>query len=83
MENLVFVYSWGDEGCSGTATIPFQYESKDKFIYDMLEKFDSKYWKERHMCTILECWINKEEFECIERYIYTLENWFEMFKTEI
>jgi hypothetical protein len=39
---LIFTYCWGDEGCSGTAYIPFEYESKEKFVFDMLEKYPSK-----------------------------------------
>jgi len=39
MEKLVYSHFWGDEGCSGTSYIAFEYESKEKFVFDILEKY--------------------------------------------
>jgi hypothetical protein len=50
-EQLVYVYHWGGEPCSGTNFIPFEYEgtdkmsAKEKFCYDALEKFKGHQWE--------------------------------------
>ena len=71
----------GDEGCSGTAIIPFEYESKEKFLFDIFEKYDKKYWAENPWnCQILDCYIDKYDFENLEGNIHSLEEWFEKSK---
>lgn len=78
MEKLVFVYSWGDEGCCGTTVIPFEFSSKDDFVFYMLEKYkELRDLRTREVYfTDLDIWLNKEEVDGIERNIYTLEEWF-------
>jgi len=75
---LIFVHHWGDEGCSGTLTIPFEYESKEKFLFDLFEKYNDAYWKENPWnCQVLDYYMSKNDFDQIEYCILTLEDWFE------
>lgn len=84
---LVYVHSWGDEGCSGTSHTVFEYESKEKFVFDVLEKFKNKEWKtfgsghfSHHEEAPLfsnsdDITLNKFEVEHIEHDVFTLEEW--------
>jgi len=76
MEKLIYKYSWGGEPCSGTAIIPFQYKSKDDFVYDVLKRFDKKYFKKNSFATLFGEYLTKEVVDNIENDIYTLEEWF-------
>lgn len=77
---LVFVYFWGDEGCSGTSHIPFEYESKEQFLFDVFEKYKSFNWSVHSVVEVLGCYLNKSEFENLEHDIYTIDKWFELWK---
>lgn len=84
---LVYVHSWGDEGSSGTSHIVFDYESKEKFVFDVLEKFKNKEWQEfgtgyykRHEEVSLfsnsdDVTLNKFGIENIEHDVFTLDEW--------
>ena len=92
---LVYEHSWGDEGCSGTSYIVFDYESKEKFVFDVLEKFKDKEWKEfgtkhfKHHETVYlfsntqDVTVNKFDVDAIEHNVYTLEEWAAQNKQEI
>ena len=81
---LIFKYCWGDEGCCGTADIPFEYESKDKFVFDTLERFDKKFFEKGMSAELFDSvYLREEEINDIERCIMTLEEWFERDKTLI
>lgn len=90
---LVLNYRWGDEGCSGTSDVPFEYESKEKFVFDILEKYKDKEWKEWKMgrntiyhetIVLIEgVEMNKFDIESIEHSVYDLEEWFELKKEKI
>lgn len=66
--------------------IPFEYESKEKFVFDLLEKFNQQYWDEQAMleeyktCEIFDYKFYKFDFDQLEHYVYTLEEWFEKYK---
>jgi hypothetical protein len=76
MVKLIYRYSWGGEPCSGTAIIPFQYKSKDDFVYDVLKRFDKKHFKKHGHAELFGEWLTKEVVDDIENNIYTLEEWF-------
>jgi hypothetical protein len=76
MVKLIFKYSWGGEPCSGTTIIPFEYKGKDEFVYDVLKRFNKKYFKEHNYAEILGQHLNEEDINNIERNILTLEEWF-------
>jgi hypothetical protein len=80
MEKLVLKHFWGDEGCSGEYTIPFEYKSKDDFVYDVLEKSKNHDWDIDMQ--LFGTYFSKEEIETIEDYVYTLEEWFKKNKFE-
>lgn len=44
MEKLIFVYNWSDNEGGGIFPIPFEYESKEKFVFDILEKYKDLKW---------------------------------------
>ena len=84
MEKLIYTHFWGDEGCSGTSHIAFEYESKDKFVFDTLEKFGTEFenkvlvFKESIACfNIGDVYLDKYEVAAIEHDTRTLEEWFE------
>lgn len=86
---FVMEYSIGD-GCTwyGTEIVPFEYESKEKFLYDMmtacLEAVDRKEYVFNFLGRELEIetfgyFEHKEKrkgFEFCEPRIQTLEEWF-------
>ena len=83
---LVYVHFWGGEPCSGTSHIPFEYESKEKFIFDVLEKFNRSYWDnpDNWNAEILDdVYINKDDLPNLEYDVYTLQEWFEKRKEEV
>ena len=80
MQKLVYVHSWGDEGCCGTSHIPFLYSSKEDFVFDILERFkDFKWISNWHEEEIKELGVSLSKFELenIEYSVTTLEEWFE------
>jgi len=86
MEKLVLVYHWGGEPCGGTDYIPFEYESKDKFVFDILEKYKDHKWiyyngsrsefDSDAVKIISEVFYTKGDFEYLENNVLTLEEWF-------
>lgn len=76
---LVLTYYWGDEPCSGTSHLPFEYENKDKFLFDMFEKYPKKHWQtnEYPYAKIFDCYLDKYAFDNLEYNVSTLEDWFE------
>lgn len=41
---LVYRHIWGNETSSGEFVIPFEYESKEKFVFDLLERYKNHEW---------------------------------------
>ena len=89
---LVLTYSWGDISCSGTSYIPFEYESKEKFVFDVLEKykdyawkvyeiFNEKYYEEVEIFP--NVYLNKFDIDSIEHHVCLLDDWFNENKIEI
>ena len=76
MVKLVFRYSWGGEPCSGTSIIPFEYKGKDEFVYDILKRFNKKFFKEHGHAEIFGEWLTEQDINDIEYNIFTLEEWF-------
>jgi hypothetical protein len=76
MVKLIYSYSWGGEPCSGTAVIPFEYKGKDEFVYDVIKRFDKKYFKENSFAELFGELLDKEVVNNIENDIFTLEEWF-------
>ena len=85
MQKLVLNYFWGDEAACGYHTFAFEYESKNKFLFDCLEKV-SEYKKVREKkeyddtgITIFSSYsvFSISEIENFENNLYTLEEWFE------
>jgi len=76
---LVWEFVESDECTySQTITIPFEYESKDKFVFDVLEASDKFDWEnKRHFPLLSESYNTKKEIEQIENNVFTLEEWFE------
>jgi len=81
---LVYIHHWGGEPCSGTDHIPFEYESKEKFVFDALEKFKGHDWQrygksdyETSTVKIFEnVDVTKGDLENIEHNVLTVEEWF-------
>ena len=69
-----------------TIPIPFEYESKEKFVFDLLEKFNQEFWdaqewmEEYKSCEIFGCTFSKFDFDTIEHNILTIDEWFEQYK---
>jgi len=87
MQKLVYKYCWGDESCSGTTHICFECESKDKFVFDILEKYKDFVWEYEWSKVLvfeeLDVYLDKYELENLERGILTLEQWFEEEKIKV
>ncbi len=79
---LIFKHEYvGDDGGTYTHFIPFEYESKIAFVMHVWEKFDAEYWKKRKTyCVIFSCTTSRERFDVIDKFIFTLDEWFEMEK---
>jgi hypothetical protein len=86
---LVLVHNWCNEPESGVYVIPFEYESKEKFVFDILEKFKDKVWEEYGE----KGWKSYEEVEIfggvrmckydidsIEHSVHSIEEWFDKHK---
>lgn len=93
MERLILTHHWGGEPCSGVTHIAFEYDSKDKFVFDMLEKYKNHEWDyygdgrsdyETSTVTIFDgVYYTKGELEEIENSVLTLDEWFKRNKEEI
>lgn len=86
-------FDWGSEPYGGTSYVPFEYESKDKFVFDVLEKFKKHKWEfygngrsdfDTDRVVIFSGYfdvsLTKYELENIENNVLTLEEWFEQNK---
>ena len=74
---------------SCTDYIPFEYESKEKFVFDILEKYKDKEWitygdnyysYPESVELIPGVYMTKFDIEQIEHYVYTIEEWFDKCK---
>ena len=93
MEKLILTHYWGGEPCGGTTYVPFEYESKDKFVFDILEKYKNHKWDyygnarsdyETSMVIIFDgVYYSKGELDTIENDVLTLDEWFNRNKEEI
>ena len=91
MENLVLEYSWGNESCCGTTHICFEYESKDKFVFDVLEKYQNYPWKissdyfHSEEVEIIKdsVYMTRSEIDSIEKSVYSLDDWFILSKIQV
>jgi hypothetical protein len=80
MEKLVFDYTYCSEPECWEWNIPFEYKSKEKFILDVLEnpmilnKIGISVWEHQ-----LEPEIESDLYYIInvDKYVFTLEEWFE------
>ena len=75
MVKLIYKYSWDGEPCSGTSIIPFEYKGKDEFVYDVLKRFDKKFFKKNSFAKLFGEGLTEEVINDIEGDIYTLEEW--------
>jgi hypothetical protein len=80
MVKLIYRHNWGGESCSGTSIIPFEYKSKDEFIYDILKRFNKKFFKENIHAELFGEWLTEQDINDIEWNIFTLEEWFDKYK---
>ena len=82
MEKLILRYSSDDD----YGTIPFTYESKEKFISDVKERFKDEVW-EYYTCdhskyrtskveVFSDVWLCQGEIENLEKSVDTLDVWF-------
>ena len=76
MVKLIYRYSWGGEGCAGTEIYPFEYKGKDEFIYDIIKRFDKKYFKNENYVDMFGQYLNENDINEMENNIFTLEEWF-------
>lgn len=92
MEKLVYVKYYSGFECSGENVYCFEYESKDKFIYDVLDKFKGKVWTGYKFLGdtfdeeillldgLPEILVTKYDVADIENNVFTLEEYFEKYK---
>lgn len=80
---FIYTHCWGDEGCSGTSYISFEYSSKEEFVFDMLEKFDKvevfDYYNQE-IKLFEDVTISKCDLHNLEGNVKTLDEWFELNK---
>jgi hypothetical protein len=76
MVKLIYRYKWGGEPCSGTTFVPFEYNDKDEFVYDVMKRFDKKFFKEHPHAELFGELLDKNDIKNIESNIFTLEEWF-------
>jgi hypothetical protein len=85
MEKLVFDYTYCAFPEVWEWNKPFEYESKEKFIFDVLE--NPMILDEMGICEVYEHQIEegtiyKEDYyKNIDEYVFTLDEWFEKNKT--
>ena len=85
MEKLVFDYTYCSEPECWEWNIPFEYESKEKFILDVVENpmilseigIVDVYLHELENGTIYQ----KEFYKNVDDYVFTLDEWFNKNKT--
>jgi len=84
MEKLVLDYTYCSEPECWEHDIPFEYESKEKFIFDVIKN-------PMLLNQVIECvfeWhiedkVENELLDNIDQYIFTLDEWFERNKRNI
>jgi hypothetical protein len=85
MEKLVFDFTYCSEPECWEWDIPFEYESKEKFIFDVLENpmiLDKLGIISVYQFQIEEGTIFEEEYiKNIDKYVLTLDEWFDKNKT--
>ena len=85
MEKLVFDYTHCDEPECWEWNKPFEYESKEKFIFDVLE--NPKVLDQMGIVDVYDYQIEsgrifeEEYYKNIDDYVLTLDEWFERNKT--
>lgn len=81
MEKLVFDYTYCSEPECWDWNIPFEYESKEKFIFDVLENpmiLSKVGIIEIYQFQIDDKSIYQEDYvKCVDKYVFTLDEWFE------
>jgi hypothetical protein len=86
MEKLVFDYTYCSEPECWEWNIPFEYESKEKFIFDVLE--NPMILNEMGIVSVYDFQIEddsifeKEYIQRIDEYVLTLDEWFEKNKSK-
>jgi hypothetical protein len=80
MEKLVFDYTYCSEPECWEWNIPFEYESKEKFVFDVLE--DPMILKTLGI-PVYEHQYDVDYITNVEDYVFTLEEWFHKNKTRI
>ena len=86
MEKLVFDYTYCDFPECWEWNIPFEYESREKFILDVLDNpmLLNQIGITVHKFQVDEGDIYKEDyFENIYKYVLTLDEWFERNKYKL
>jgi len=85
MEKLVFDYTYCSEPECWEWNVPFEYESKEKFIFDVIENpmiLNKLRITSVYEFQIEEGTIFKEEYiKNIDEYVLTLDEWFKKNKT--
>jgi hypothetical protein len=85
MEKLVFDYTYCSEPECWEWNVPFEYESKEKFIFDAIENpmiLNKLGITSVYEFQIEEGTIFKEEYiKNIDEYVLTLDEWFKKNKT--
>jgi hypothetical protein len=84
MERLVLDYTHCAEPDCWNHDIPFEYESKEKFIFDVIKN-------PMLLNDVIECvyeWqleekVENELLDNIDQYIFTLDEWFERNKRKV
>ena len=86
MEKLVFDYTYCFEPECYEINVPFEYESKEKFIFDVLENpmiLDKMGIISVYDFQVEEDTIFEEDYiKNIDEYVFTLEEWFEKNKSK-
>jgi hypothetical protein len=86
MEKLVFDYTYCSEPECWEWNVPFEYESKEKFIFDVLENpmiLDKLRITSVYQFQIDEGTIFEEDYiKNIDEYVLTLDEWFDKNKTK-
>ena len=87
MEKLVFDYTYCSDFECFEWNVPFEYESKEKFIFDVLENpmvLDKLGITSVYQFQIEEGTIFDEEYiKNIDEYVLTLDEWFDKNKTNL
>ena len=84
MQKLVLDYTYCSEPECWNHDIPFEYESKEKFIFDVMKN-------PMLLNSVIECvyeWqieekVENELLDNIDEYIFTLDEWFERNKKQL